>query len=423
MSGHDDPVFALIDCNSFYASCERVFRPDLAGKPIVVLSNNDGCIIARSAEAKPLVRMGEPYYKARERLQAQGVHVFSSNYALYGDMSQRVMSVLEEMAPALEVYSIDEAFALLTGVDDPLSLGREMCARVLKYTGLPVGVGIARTKTLAKLANHAAKRWPKMQGVVDIRDPARAERLLRLSRVEDVWGIGRRMTQHLQRFGIKTAWDLAHADARTLRKQFSVIVEKTVRELRGTSCLELEDDHAPRQEICCSRMFSSRQHQLPPIREAVLSYAAQACERLRAQGSLCRLARVMVRTSMHEPDGRRQILHAMCHLPYPTHDTRLIGASLAAALERIFRPGFAYSKAEVLLLDLTRPGEFTDDLFGSQPSAGSERVMQVLDAVNRRWGRGTLHSAAAPNLAEWQMKREMMSPGYTTRLDQLWKVH
>lgn len=419
-------IFALIDCNSFYASCERVFRRDLSRVPIVVLSNNDGCVIARSADAKPFIKMGEPYFLIKSRLRREVIVAFSSNYALYGDISQRVMAVIESLVPALEVYSIDEAFADLTGIPDGLieGLGRELRAKVLRYTGIPTGVGIASTKTLAKLANHAAKKWQRQTGgVVDLRDPVRRDKLLKVIEVGEVWGIGRRMTAHLAGMNIKTAWDLAQADAWTLRKQFSVVVEKTARELRGISCLDLEQVAQPKQEICCSRMFGKRLRELPPIREAVATYAARACEKLRSQGSLCTRVRVSIRTGMFNPDEPRFARGIICVLPYPTDDTRQVTKAAVAGLEQVYREGFAFSKAEVLLMDLRQRGEFTDDMFAATQPAASEKVMQVLDSINAKWGKGTLRPGGVPATPDWGMRRELMSQSYTTRLDQLWAVY
>ncbi|MDT4823159.1 Protein UmuC [compost metagenome] len=417
-------AIALIDCNSFYASCERVFRPDLARTPIVVLSNNDGCVIARSADAKPFVKMGEPYFQIKNTLRRHGILAFSSNYALYGDMSTRVMTVLEEMAPAVEVYSIDECFAELTGMPgDLVRVGREMRARVLRCTGIPVGVGIGTSKTLAKLANHGAKKWQKHTGgVLDIRDPMRRDRLLKACDVGDVWGIGRRMTEHLNCMGIKTAWDLAQADAWTLRTKFNVVVEKTARELRGITCLELEDAAPPKQEICCSRMFGKRLHDLAPIREAVATYAARACEKLRAQGSMCKQVRVSIRTGMFNPDEPKFAKGVAVELPYPTDDTRLITKAAGEGLELIYRHGFAFSKAEVLLMDLRQPGEFTPDLFAPVQSERASATMAVMDAINSKWGKGTVRPGGVPVSPDWGMRRELMSQSYTTRLDQLWTV-
>jgi len=419
-----DRALALVDCNSFYASCERVFRPDLRRTPIVVLSNNDGCVIARSAEAKALgVKMGVPYFQIKNDLRRHGIVPFSSNYALYGDMSERVMTVIEGLVPAVEVYSIDEAFADLSGVPNVEALGRRIRAEVLRKTGIPVGVGIANTKTLAKLANHSAKRWQRQTGgVVDLLDPERRDKVLRVTDVSDVWGIGRRMTEHLNGMGIRSAWDLAQADAWTLRKQFSVVVEKTARELRGTPCLELDDAAPPKQEICCSRMFGMRLHELGPIREAVATYAARASEKLRAQHSMCKRVRVSIRTGMFNPDEPKFAKGVVCELLYPTDDTRCITRAALAGLEMVYRAGFAFSKAEVLLMDLRQRGEYTDDLFAATRPAASERVMGVLDEINAKWGRGTLRPGRVPTTPDWGMRREMMSQSYTTKLDQLWEV-
>ncbi|WP_301150680.1 translesion error-prone DNA polymerase V subunit UmuC [Metapseudomonas otitidis] len=418
------PVFALIDCNSFYASCERVFRPDLKRTPIVVLSNNDGCVIARSADAKPFVPMGAPYYQIRNVLRQHGIRAFSSNYALYGDMSERVMTTIESLVPALEVYSIDEAFADLTGLPGCLEqLGRDIRGRVLRWTGISVGVGIAGTKTLAKLANHSAKRWQRQTGgVVDLRDPARRDAVLAVTPVEDVWGIGRRMTAHLAEMNIKSALDLAQADAWTLRKKFNVVVEKTARELRGTPCLELEEGAESKQEICCSRMFGQRLTELAPIREAVASYCTRAAEKLRSQGSLCRQLRVSIRTGMFNPNEGKYARGVICQLPYPTDDTRLLIQAAAEGLQRIYLAGYSYSKAEVLLMNLCQRGEYTPDLFAPGQDISSERVMGVLDQINAKWGRGTIRPGAVPATPEWGMRRELLSPAYTTRVDELWRV-
>ncbi len=334
------------------------------------------------------------------------------------------MTVIEGLVPQLEVYSIDEAFAELTGIrTDLMRIGREIRAQVLAATGIPTGVGIARTKTLAKLANFAAKRWQKQTGgVVDITDPQRRDKLLKAVAVNEVWGVGRRLTERLGEMGIRTAWQLAEADAWTLRKKFSVVLEKTARELRGTPCLELDSVAPPKQEICCSRMFGQRLHDLAPIREAVASYAARASEKLRAQGSVCKRVRVSIRTGMFNPDEPKFAKGMLCELPYPTDDTRLITQAALAGLDELYRPGFAFSKAEVLLMELCRRGEFTDDLFAPIQPAHSQRVMAVLDSINAKWGRGTLRPGVVPATPVWSMRRELMSQSFTTRVDQLWKV-
>lgn len=418
------PVFALIDCNCFYASCERVFRPDLEKTPIVVLSNNDGCVIARSYDAKPFVKMGAPYFQIKEVLRRNGIQVFSSNYALYGDMSERVMSIIESMVPASEVYSIDEAFADLTGIPGDLTaFGRRIRASVLKCTGIPVGVGIGPTKTLAKLANYTAKRLlSHTGGVVDINDLHKRNWVLRNTAVAEVWGVGRKMKGHLEAMNIRTAMDLANADARTLRDRFSVVIEKTARELAGIPCLELGEAAPPKQEICCSRMFGHRLTTIEPIKEAVATYTQRAAEKLRSQNSLCKKIRVSIRTGMFNPEEAKYANGALVELPYPTNDVRLMTKAATEAVSRLFRPGFKYSKAEVLLLDLRQPGEFTDDLFAASQPVAAEKVMGVLDEINTRWGRGTLRTGSVPADPEWGMRREMMSRSYTTKVGELWTV-
>ncbi|UUC18171.1 translesion error-prone DNA polymerase V subunit UmuC [Pseudomonas asiatica] len=418
-------VFALIDCNSFYASCERVFRLDIRNKPVVVLSNNDGCVIARSADAKPFVKMGEPYFQIKDKLRKHGIVACSSNYELYGDMSERVMTVIESMVPAAEVYSIDEAFAELTGMSGDLErLGRQIRAEVYRRTGIPVGVGIASTKTLAKLANHAAKKWQSHTGgVVDLRDEVKRNWVLKKCDAGDVWGIGRRLSAHLAAMDIRTAWELAHADAWSLRKQFSVVLEKTVRELGGTTCLELDEPDPPKKEICCSRMFGTRLTELAPIKEAVATYTSRAAEKLRAQQSLCKRLRVSIRTGQFNPNEAKYANGILVDLPYPTDDTRLLTKAAQEGVERVFREGFRYSKAEVLLLDLCQPSEITGDLFAAAQPVASEKLMGVLDAVNGRWGRGTMRLASVPVDPSWGMRREMMSQSFTTRVDELWTVY
>jgi DNA polymerase V len=402
-----------------------VFRPDLQRTPIVVLSNNDGCVIARSADAKPFVKMGALLHEIRGDLKRHGIVAFSSNYALYGDISERVMSVLEARLPAIEVYSIDEAFADLSGMPESLeSLARSLQNEIKQKTGIPVGIGIAGTKTLAKLANHAAKRWQRQTGgVVDLRDPVRRDKLLKALPVESVWGIGKRMQVHLNALGIKTAWDLASSDAWALRKRFNVIVEKTARELRGTACLELEEAAPAKQEICCSRSFGKRLQTVEPIQEAVTAFATRAAEKLRQQHSLCRQIRVSLRTGMFNPNEAKYANGLLCQLPYPTDDTRLIIAAAHEGIGRLYREGFSYAKAQVLLLDLCRRDEYTQDLFAPEQSVRTERLMSTLDAINNRWGRGTLQPGRITKPTEWAMRRDMLSPAYTTCWDGLLKVH
>ena len=420
-----DQVYALIDCNSFYCSCERVFRPDLNGVPVVVLSNNDGCVIARSAEAKQLgIKMGAPWFQLREFARQHGVQAFSSNYALYGDVSDRVMRTIGSLVPAYEIYSIDECFADLTGIPEPLiDVGRAIKDKVFQWTRIPVGVGIANTKTLAKLANHAAKRWiDRTGGVVDLRDPELRDKVLRKLPVDEVWGVGRRLKVKLEAMGIQTAWDLSQYDAWSLRKQFSVVLEKTARELRGVRCLDLEEVEPPKKMICSSRMFGTRQYQLSALAEAVASYTSRAAEKLRAQKSLCQILRVGIQTGMFNPEQPRYANSVTLQLPYPTDDTRVLIQYAQFGLARIFREGYAYSKAEILLAEICQRGEITGDLFTPAQPAIADQLMATLDAVNRKYGRGTLRAARIREAPGWSMRRELLSQGFTTRIDQVWSI-
>ncbi|RMN41242.1 Error-prone lesion bypass DNA polymerase V [Pseudomonas cannabina] len=335
-----------------------------------------------------------------------------------------MMTIIESMVPFSSTYSIDEAFCDLTGIPGDLTaFGRTIRAKIHKCTGLPVGVGIGPTKTLAKLANYTAKRLlSHTGGVVDICDLHNRNWVLRNTDVAEVWGVGRKMKVHLDAMNIKTAMDLASADPRTLRSRFSVVIEKTARELAGVSCLALAEAAPPKQEICCSRTFGQRLTTIEPIKQAVATYTLRAAEKLRAQHSLCKKIRVSIRTGMFNPEEAKYSNGILVELPYPTNDVRVMIKAVTEAVGRLFRPGYKYSKAEVLLLDLRQPGEFTDDLFATTQPITSEKVMGVLDQINSRWGRGTLRTASVPSDPEWAMRRDMMSQSYTTKLDQLWTV-
>lgn len=416
-------LYALIDCNSFYCSCERICEPSLKRRPVVVLSNNDGCVIARTTEAKALgIAMGAPYFQVREQLAHDGVAVRSSNYALYADISNRVMRVIASMMPAIEVYSIDECWADLTGVSDPEALGREVRARLLQEIGMPVGVGISSTKTLAKLANWAAKKWPATGGVADLSDPARQQRLLQIAPVSEVWGVGRRSAAKLSSLNIQTAWDLSQYDVATLRKNFGVTMERTARELRGVGCLSLTNGPPPKQAICSSKMFGRKLYEIQPIREALASYVTRAAEKLRSQASLAGALQVSLQTQIHNPELPRYSNSVSIGLPAPTDDTRGLMKAALCALDQIFRPGYAYSKCAVLLLDLSQRGEITADLFAPAPKPGADRLMQVMDEVNQKSGRGTLRLGRVPATASWGMRRDMLSPRATTDWGELISV-
>lgn len=418
-------MFALCDVNSFYASCETVFRPDLWGKPVVVLSNNDGCVIARSAEAKALgVKMGEPYFKQKDLFRRCGVVCFSSNYELYADMSQRVMSTLEELSPRVEIYSIDEAFCDLTGVRNCRNLtdfGREIRQTILQRTHLTVGVGIAQTKTLAKLANHAAKKWQcQTGGVVDLSNQERQRKLMAALSVDEVWGVGRKISKKLEAMGIKTVLDLADTDIRFIRKHFNVVLERTIRELRGESCLELEEFAPAKQEIICSRSFGERITDYDTMRQAICSYASRAAEKLRGEHQYCRFISAFVKTSPFALNEPYYSNSASVKLLTPTQDSRDIINAATRCLDAIWQEGYRYQKAGVMLGDFFSCGVAQLNLFDENaPRPGSEKLMAVLDMLNGREGRGTLYFAGQGIQQQWKMQRGMLSPRYTTRASDL----
>ncbi|EFJ8748319.1 Y-family DNA polymerase [Escherichia coli] len=418
-------MYALCDVNSFYASCETVFRPDLKGRPVVVLSNNDGCVIARSTEAKKLgIKMGEPYFRQKDFFRRHGVVCFSSNYELYADMSNRVMTTLEEMSPRCEIYSIDEAFCDLTGVRncrDLTDFGREIRATVLQRTHLTVGVGIAQTKTLAKLANHAAKQWQRQTGgVVDLSSVDRQRKLMAALPVDEVWGIGRRISKKLEAMGIKTVLQIADTDIRFIRKHFNVVLERTVRELRGEPCLALEEFAPVKQEIICSRSFSGRITEYEEMRQAICSYASRAAEKLRGEHQYCRFISAFVKTSPFALNEPYYGNNASVKLLTPTQDSRDIISAAIRCLDAIWQDGYRYQKAGVMLGDFFSQGVAQLNLFDDNaPRPGSEKLMEVLDHLNAKGGRGTLYFAGQGIQQQWQMKREMLSPRYTTRFSDL----
>lgn len=383
-------MYALADVNSFYASCETIWRPDLRGRPTVVFSNNDGCVVARSKEAKAMgLKMGEPYFKIKENFERAGSVAFSSNYELYADMSQRVMFVLEEMAPRVEVYSIDESFMELTGVRNCIEhegFGRQVRARVLRETGLTVGVGIGQTKTLAKLANFAAKKWSKTGGVVDLSNKARQRKLMELVPVAEVWGIGRRISKKLNVMGIENALQLADASTAMIH----VVIERTVRELRGEPCLALEEFAPTKQQIICSRSFGDRITDYDQMHQAICMYATRAAEKLREEHQYCRHVSAWIKTS---PFALNEVYYgntASIKLSTPTQDTRDIIVASMRCLDAIWLPGNRYR----------------------------EPLMKLIDHINNS-GRAKLWFAGQGAQQAWSMKRELLSPAYTTRVSDL----
>jgi len=411
-------TIALIDGNNFYVSCERVFNPRLEGRPVVVLSNNDGCVVARSAEVKALgIKIGTPWFQLRDLARQHGIVAQSSNYALYADMSNRLMAVLGQFSPDQELYSIDECFLGLAGFGhrDLVNYGQAMRRRVRQWLGLPVCVGIAATKTLAKLANHCAKKnLAGADGVCDFGriDAAELSRLFSAIAVGEIWGVGSRLSRQLAERGIASVEALRQADARILRREFSVVLERTLAELNGISCVTLDEAAPNRQQIISSRSFGSYVHALEPLQEAVASYIAIAAEKLRSRGLLAGMVQVTIRTNPHQADSPQYQRGLTIPLSQASDDTLRLTRAALWGLKRIYRPGFAYQKAGVALLNLSVAGTPQLDLFAQ--ARDNTRLMQTMDRINGIWGRGTLRSAAEGVQQEWRMRRERISPGYTT---------
>jgi DNA polymerase V len=416
-------AIALIDVNNFYVSCERVFNPKLNGKPVVVLSNNDGCAISRSNEAKAIgVRMGEPWFKLRDLAEQHGIIAYSSNYALYADMSNRVMSILTKYSPQQEVYSIDECFLDLTGMPRPhLRIAAKMRADIRRSVGLPVCVGIGPSKTLAKLANHAAKKGLVPDGVCDFNAFNRAELDALLSSIDigEVWGIGRRLVPQLNDLGIHSVLDLKQAKPEYMRQQFSVVMEKTVRELNGLACIELEEVAPPKKQIVSSRSFGHTVSDLPTLREALSMYTSRAAEKLRGQESFASVMGVFIQTSPFGDGPKYNGSHSV-KLPAPTNDTVQLVRVAMWVLNQIYKPGYQFQKAGVMLGEIVPAQGQQTDMFGFRPAdEKSAKLMVAMDAVNQRWGRQTLRMASQGYTAPWAMKQDRLSPRYTTRWNEL----
>ncbi len=419
-------TYALVDCNNFYVSCERLFRPELNGKAVVVLSNNDGCIISRSAEAKAMgLKMAAPYYQVREYVDRGDLHVFSSNYALYGDLSARVMEVLELISPQVEVYSIDEAFLNLEGLERLCELdqfGIEVKEKVFNWVGLPVCVGIAPTKTLAKLANYAAKRYSDSGGVVNLKKTGWCERLLKISPIEEVWGVGRKSALKLRAEGINTAEDLAMSDVETIGNRYSVVLARTVLELRGIGCIGFEQEPAAKQQVLCSRTFSSRITELRPLQEAIREYAVRAAEKLRQEERLTSHISVYIRTNPNAQFEPRYRNVASCALPAPTNDSRFLMKQAVALLNTIYRSGYRYMKAGVVFSHLQPSDSYQSDLFAPDlQSAKTNKLMKTLDSINQRFN-GAVMFAGQGMEQTWAMQRNFLSPRYTSSWQELPRI-
>ena len=423
-------MFALVDGNNFYVSCERVFRPSLDGRPVVVLSNNDGCAIARSNEAKALgIKMGAPWFQIRHMEDSDGLVALSANFTLYGDMSDRMMSLAAGLGPTQEIYSIDESFIGLQGVRGDLTKrAHAIRARINQWVGIPCGVGIGQTKTLAKLANHIAKTAERKPGsypaelaqVCNLAAlPAQdLDDVLATTLVEEVWGVGRRIAAQLHESGIHTVLDLARLDPATERSRWNVVLERTVRELQGMQCIDLDDAPAPKKQIACTRSFGQAITELVPLVEAVSEFASRAAEKLRRQGGLASQLLVFCHTSPFRP-GPRFNRSIVVPLRRPTADTGELVSAAAASMRRIYKPGYKMAKAGVMLLDLVPGGVLQGEVdLEEKDHRDRTRLMVALDALNQRYGKGTVHSANTGGTNKrqaWVMKQERRTPQYTTR--------
>lgn len=410
-------VYALSDGNSFYCSCERVFDPRLEGRPVIVLSNNDGCAVALTPEAKALgLKMGDPWFQIRDQCSAQGVEARSSNYVLYGDMSRRVNEIYRQFSDEVEVYSIDESFLDFSSVADPVVLSKEMKARVLRWTGIPTRIGLGPTRVLAKAANHLAKKRAELEGICDLTTAAARNRYLRLLPIEDVWGVGRASTTKLKKLGLTTAADLRDMDPRHARAVLSLTGERLVRELNAVHCSDLELEPPTRKGIAVTRSFGKPITTLDEMLQATAFYAARAGEKLRMHGVQTTHVQVFMHTSRFS-DGPARSVSGIARTVAPTADTLELVRASGEATRRLWAPGYRYAKAGILLNDLVPAADVSGTLF-DQPDPRREALMVAMDDVNRRFGRGSVSPARGGLSRRWALKAEMKSPAYTTRLSE-----
>lgn len=410
-------MFGLVDCNNFYASCERVFNPSLNGKPIVVLSNNDGCVIARSNEAKALgIKMGVPAYQIKDLVKKHDVAVFSSNYVLYGDMSGRVMSMLAELAPEIEVYSIDEAFLNLEGIQDLQTLGSKIVRQVTRGTGIPVSAGIASTKTLAKVANKFAKKYPAYNRLCIIDTEEKREKALKLFEIGDIWGIGRRQATKLEKQGIKTAYDFTQLPGSWVRKNMTVTGERTWKELRGISCIDMESAPPAKKQICTSRSFGKMVEDIDTMSEAIATHASTCAKKLRQQKSYAMSLMVFIHTNNFREDLPQYWKNTIIKLPVPTSDTLEIVHYALEGLKSIFMPGYQYKKAGVIITEIVTSAQL--GLFDTVDREKREKLMQAIDKVNGEH-RHLVKLAVQGNGRDWKLKQEQLSKRYTTDINEV----
>jgi len=414
-------MFALVDCNSFFASCEKVFRPDLEGKPVVVLSNNDGCVVARSPEAKQLVPMQATLFSIRDRVRQGDLHVFSSNPVLYKDMSRRVIETLQHFSPEVEQYSIDEAFLGLHGFThlNLTDYGRQIKTTVKQWTGIPVSVGIAPTKTLAKLAAHVAKRQPEIDGVLDLNTIADLNPILAAIEVGAVWGIGRHLRAKLNALGIKTVLQLKEADERVLKKKLGILVLRTVMELRGVACFPMEPVAAPKTMRIVSRSFGRLVTELADVKEAVATYTTRCAEKLRDDGLVAHQFAVSIRTSYYRPAHQYAAARAVTLDP-PTHDTAALIQAAMPLVEAAYQPGYEYLKAKVIATELSPAGAVQGDLFATPVDAEKrDRLMAAIDHLNRKLKPDAVKFGAVGLHPDWQMRSDYFSQRYTTHWEEI----
>mgnify|MGYP000957851462 CR=1 FL=1 len=417
-------MFALVDCNNFYASCERVFRPDLNEKPVVVLSNNDGCVIARSNEAKALgIPMGAPAFQYENIFKKHKVEVFSANFALYGDMSNRVMSILGEFTPDMEIYSIDEAFLQFKGFEyfDLQKEGEAMLQKVQKWTGIPICVGMAPTKSLAKVANRIAKKYPKKTGgVYIIKTEEQRIKALKWLPVEDVWGIGRQHAKRLQRIGVKTAYDFTLLSDAWVKQNMTIVGLRLKHDLQGLPNILLEES-VPRKSIATTRTFEKPYTNFEDLRERISTFAVMSAEKLRAQNSSCNSLMVFIKTNKHREDAPQYNRSIVVKLPFSTSSSIEISNYAIAALKQIYREGFAYKKAGVVLQDFTSSSCVQQKLFDNRNEKHIP-LMKAVDKINTTYGQQKIRLASQDTQRVWKMKQEKLSPRYTTSLDDVIEV-
>ena len=413
-------TFALVDCNSFYASCEKIFRPDIKKKPVVVLSNNDGCVVALSKEAKQLgIKMCEPWFKIEKSFQKKGGVAFSSNYELYADVSSRVMQTLEHLSPKVEVYSIDEAFLDLAGIQECEKFGYQCKETIHRWVGVPVCVGIGPTKTLAKVANYGAKHYPATNGVVDLTDKSRRKKLMALMPVREVWGVGSRINKKLNGLGIKTALELAEIDTKLIKKKFSSVLERTVMELKGYPCIALEQQPKTKKQIVVSRTFSRKVNDLDSINEAVSDYASRACEKLRREDQYCKMISVFMRTNYFRKQDKQYQGFKSYKLFSPTNDTRDILNITRYLTKEIFKADINFIKAGVMLSDFYDEGVYQGDLFRPiDQRVNSKKLMTTVDRINNS-GIGKVTFASQGIKKTWSMRRQLKSPRYLTNWEEI----